>query len=197
MKKEIEASKETSEESIEHWFSRVENTVQVSGVRWLLDKGQSPPTNPRVLYVEVASFDVVMAEPVEFSIVKNLRDSSTTNSSPSVTALSAIDAGGERIPGLIVYPLKDVIPQTIIKNHTSGFSIGKSDTGNLTTKIFNGYILNILLPYLTKNKKLPAILFVKRDFDKISTQLFKKATKEGLTILGLYSIDTIAKTKQV
>ena len=195
MEKEIEASKETPHESIEHWFSRVENIVQLSGVRWLLDGSSN--ANQRVLYIEVASFEVDLAEPVELSVVKDLRSSSQTCTTPSVTVLSSIDAGGERIPGLILYPLKTVIPKSIIKGHTSEFSIGKSDTGNLSTKIFSGYILNILLPHLTDNRKLPAILFVKRDIDKISRQLFKTAEKAGLTILGLYSIESIAKIQQV
>lgn len=193
---EIKCSKESADLSIEHWFSTIESTLQLAGLRWLLDEGQTPKTNSRVLYIEITNFDVQLAEPVEFSTVKNLRESSGLNPGPNVTVLSTIDASGSRLPGLIVYPLKDSIPQSIIKGHNCDFSIGKSDNGNMSSKIFSGYILNILLPHLVAKRKLPAILFLKRDVDKVSYQLYKKAAKEGLTILGLYSIETIAKIKQ-
>ena len=194
---EIKCSKESADLSIEHWFSTIEITLQLPGLRWLLDEGQTPKTNSRVLYIEITNFDVQLAEPVEFSTVKNVRESSGLNPGPNLTVLSTIDASGSRLPGLIVYPLKDSIPQSIIKGHNRDFSIGKSDNGNMSSKIFSGYILNILLPHLVEKKKLPAILFLKRDVDKVSYQLYKKAAKEGLTILGLYSIETIAKIKQV
>ena len=94
-----------------------------------------------------------LAEPVEYSIVKNMRDTPDEKAGPALTVVSVIDAGGEKLPGIIVYPLTDSIPQSIIKGHTRDFSIGKSDTGKMSPKIFEGYILNILIPNLkTKNK---------------------------------------------
>ena len=195
MEEEIEESKRSPDSSIEHWFTNIEETLQVSGLRWLLDDGQIPKTNPRVLYIEITSFKVQLTEPVEFSVVEEDRLGQKSNA--HLTVLSTLDAGGGRLPGIIVYPLKGSIPQTIIKGHTRDFSIGKSETGKISPKIFEGYILNILLPNLRESKKLPAILFLKRDVDNVSCNLFKQAAKEGLTILGLYSVETIQTIKQV
>ena len=144
--------------SIDHWFTNIEEILQVSGLRWLLDDGQIPKTNPRVLYIEMTSFQVQLTEPVEFSVVKKERIGQ--KSKAHLTVVSTIDAAGGRLPGIIVYPLKGSIPQPIIKNHTRDFSIGKSETGKMSPKIFEGYVLNILLPNLREAKKLPAILFL-------------------------------------
>ena len=197
LENEIDESKESPDSCLEHWFSNVEETLKVRGLRWLMHDGQSPKTNPRVFYIEIVNFEVQLADTVELSIVKGIRDSSDIHNGPNLTVLSTVDASGNRLPGLIVYPLKDSIPQTIIKGHTRDFSIGKSDSGNLSPTIFEGYILNILLPQLKEARKLPAVLFLKRDVDKVTSQLYNKAAKEGLTILGLYSIETIKKFKQV
>ena len=195
MEEEIEESKNSPNLSIEHWLTNIEETLQVSGIRWLLDDGQIPQTSPRVLYIEISSFQVQLTEPVEFSVVKKDRIGQKSNA--HLTVVSTLDAAGGRLPGIIVYPLKGSIPQQIIKSHTRDFSIGKSETGKMSPKIFEGYVLNILLPNMREAKKLPAILFLKRDVDIVSCNLFKQAAKEGLTILGLYSVDTIQTIKQV
>ena len=79
MEEEIEESKNSPDLSIEHWLTNIEETLQVSGIRWLLDDGQIPQTSPRVLYIEISSFQVQLTEPVEFSVLRKDRIGQKSN----------------------------------------------------------------------------------------------------------------------
>ncbi|KAF2883014.1 hypothetical protein ILUMI_23152 [Ignelater luminosus] len=77
-----------------------------------------------------------------------------------ITVLATFLASGEMTPPCVVYPYER-IPSEIARNINPSWSLGKSEKGWMTAKVFFGYIANTLLPYLKeRNTKFPILFLI-------------------------------------
>ncbi|XP_046593914.1 uncharacterized protein LOC124294094 [Neodiprion lecontei] len=79
----------------------------------------------------------------------------------SLTVLFTYRADGTRAPPMLMYSYKKSIPKKIVENTPTGWGLGVSDSGWMTTETFYEYITNVFYPWLLEEKtEFPVILYM-------------------------------------
>ncbi|XP_068992239.1 tigger transposable element-derived protein 1-like [Neodiprion pinetum] len=79
----------------------------------------------------------------------------------SLTVLFTYRADRTRAPPMLMYSYKKSIPKKIVENTPTGWGLGVSDSGWMTTETFYEYITNVFYPWLLEEKtEFPVILYM-------------------------------------
>lgn len=104
----------------------------------------------------------------------------------NITVLGTFAASGTILPPLIIYPYAR-IPSEIVRQINKDWSIGKSETGWMTSKVFYGYIANTLVPKLKENNtKFPVLLLVDGHKSHINQEVSQLCIDNGIILYSLY-----------
>lgn len=104
----------------------------------------------------------------------------------SITVLFTFSADGNVCPTLLVYPSKSM-SETIPNSVPDDWWFTQSDTGGVSSDVFNEFITNIFSPYLTeRNIKRPVILFIDGHKNNITYQLSVLCNDLKIILVALY-----------
>ncbi|XP_077292126.1 uncharacterized protein LOC143915379 [Arctopsyche grandis] len=104
----------------------------------------------------------------------------------NITVLFTFSADGNVCPPLLVYPSKS-ISEAIPNSVPDDWWFAQSETGSVTSDVFNEFITNIFSPYLTeRNIKRPVILFIDGHKNNITYQLSVLCNDLEIILVALY-----------
>lgn len=120
----------------------------------------------------------------------NVYDEQTNSDKENITTLFATNALGTWAPPLTIYKYER-IPVKIAQCAPSGWGIGKSENGWMTSESFYEYISNIFLPFLLKSNIVrPVIIFLDGHRSHLSLHLSTFCRENGLILIALYPNST-------
>jgi len=121
---------------------------------------------------------------------RNVYDKHTNSDKENVTTLFGTNALGKWAPPLTIFKYER-IPATLVKSAPSGWGIGKSETGWMTSETFFKYMANIFLPFVNKSNIVrPVIVFLDGHKSHLSLHLSKFCRENGLILVALYPNST-------
>ncbi|XP_063931160.1 uncharacterized protein LOC135143212 [Zophobas morio] len=104
----------------------------------------------------------------------------------NITVLGTFAASGTILPPLIIYPYAR-IPSEIVRQINKEWSVGKSEKGWMTSKVFYGYIANTLIPKLKENNtKFPVLLLIDGHKSHINREVSQLCKDNGIILYSLY-----------
>jgi len=120
----------------------------------------------------------------------NIYDEQVNSDKENITTLFATNALGTWAPPLTIYKYER-IPLKIAQSAPSGWGIGKSENGWMTSETFYEYISNIFLPFILKsNIPRPVVIFLDGHRSHLSLHLSKFCHENGLILIALYPNST-------
>lgn len=121
---------------------------------------------------------------------RNVYDEHTNSDKENVTTLFGTNALGKWAPPLTIFKYER-IPATLVKSAPSGWGIGKSETGWMTSETFFEYMANIFLPFINESNIFrPVIVFLDGHKSHLSLHLSKFCRENGLILVALYPNST-------
>ena len=109
----------------------------------------------------------------------------------SLTTLFMYSADGTRAPPMLMYPYKERVPTTIIKNVPLGWGIGLSDNGWMTIESFYEYITNVFYPWLLKIEVLfPVLLYLDGHLSHVTVPLVSFCREKKIEVIALFPNST-------
>jgi hypothetical protein len=143
-----------SREDLQEWFINSEKYLQSKNLLNI------PPT--RIFNCDESSIllcpdaESVLAEKGSRAVYKIV-----DGGKEALTVLFMYRADGTRAPPMLMYSYKKSVPKKIVDNTPTGWGIGVSDSGWMTTETFYEYITNVFYPWLVnENTEFPIILFM-------------------------------------
>lgn len=107
-----------------------------------------------------------------------------------LTTLVTANAAGMLAPPMVVFPYER-LPGTISMLMPDGWSIGKSETGWMTSQTFYEYVANVMHPWIVKNQiPLPVVFFVDGHSSHLTLPLSNFCTDNGIILIALYPNST-------
>nr|XP_023025875.1 uncharacterized protein LOC111513886 [Leptinotarsa decemlineata] len=107
------------------------------------------------------------------------------NDKECLTVLITGNAAGQLAPPMVMYPYER-IPKHIAMQIPSGWGVGKSETGWMTSESFFEYITNIFFPWLVSKKlEFPILLYVDGHKSHITFPLSDFCRKKGIILISL------------
>ena len=91
-----------------------------------------------------------------------------------------------------LYNYVEGIPDTIVKNAPSGWGLGLSENGWMTTKSFYEYVSNIFYPWLIKEGiQFPIFIYADNHSSHFSIPLIAFCRKRNIEVIGLIPNTTL------
>lgn len=104
----------------------------------------------------------------------------------ALTVLFMFSADGTRAPPMIMYPFKKDLPKRIVNNTPTGWGIGVSDSGWMTTETFYEYITNIFYLWLVKeNIEFPVVVFMDNHSSHLNLPLVTFCREKQIELIML------------
>lgn len=176
------ASACVSEADIRKWFSEIR---QYFAEKDLLDVLDDPK---RVFIGDESGFQLCpnTGRVLAMKGAKDVYDVETSSSKESITVMFTFSAAGESCTPMIVFNYQR-IPQKVAESIPSGWGIGKSENGWMTSEVFFEYIGNVFHPYLLKeNIPLPVIYFLDGHKTHLTYEVSKLCTELKIELVALY-----------
>lgn len=102
-----------------------------------------------------------------------------------LTVLMTANASGQMASPMITYRLNE-LPKVILETAPSGWAVGKSNNGRVTSDHFYGYMTGSFLPWLKKQGiPRPVIFFMNGHTSTISLPLSMFCREQGTELVGL------------
>uniref|UniRef100_A0A2S2Q4Q0 DDE-1 domain-containing protein n=1 Tax=Sipha flava TaxID=143950 RepID=A0A2S2Q4Q0_9HEMI len=121
---------------------------------------------------------------------RNVYDEHTNSNKENVTTLFGTNALGKWAPPLTIFKYER-IPAALVKSAPSGWGIGKSETGWMTSETFFEYMANMFLPFLNEENIIrPVIVFLDGHKSHLSLHLSKFCRENGMILVALYPNST-------
>jgi len=172
-----------TENKIRSWFKEVYET---------LGENASILEDPsRVFNMDETCFNLALkGELIIGERGRNVYDEHTNSDKENVTTLFGTNALGKWAPPLTIFKYER-IPATLVKSAPSGWGIGKSETGWMTSETFFEYMANIFLPFINESNIFrPVIVFLDGHKSHLSLHLSKLCRENGLILVALYPNST-------
>ena len=94
---------------------------------------------------------------------------------------------------MVLYPYQDGIPKHIAEHCPSGWGIGLSDKGWMTTESFYEYITNVFFPWLVKEGvEFPVVVLLDNHSSHITLPLVRFCRENEIGIIGIVENSTHA-----
>lgn len=104
----------------------------------------------------------------------------------ALTVLFMYRADGTRAPPMLMYSYKKSVPKKIDDNTSTGWGIGVSDSGWMTTETFYEYITNVFYPWLVKEKtEFPVVLFMDNHSSHLNLPLVSFCREKQIELVML------------
>lgn len=117
---------------------------------------------------------------------KNFYRISNSSEKECITVLCTFLANGESIDPMILYPYQR-IPRDVMASIPDGVSVGRSDSGWMTSATYYEFIANILYPRLVeKEVKFPVLLLFDGHKSHINRELHDFCVQKGILLFCLY-----------
>ncbi|XP_074106388.1 uncharacterized protein LOC141532112 [Cotesia typhae] len=113
-----------------------------------------------------------------------------TNDKENITTLFMVNAAGDMVPPMIVYPYQR-IPHNVSKDVPNGWFVSGSTSGWMTAEHFYEYVANCLHPWLVKSKiEFPIILYVDGHSSHLTLPLVNFCRDNEIELVALYPNST-------
>lgn len=170
-----------SEQSIRKWFLEVQQELIDADITAVLeDPQQIFNVDETRFHLNPNSNSFVLAQkgkPV-YKVSKNDKENLTI----SIT----VSAAGEVAPPLVLYKYKRV-PTYFGRIMSSGWGVGGTENGWMTSAAFYEYVSNVFLPYLHKqNIAFPVIIFMDGHSSYMSLPLSKFCKENKIILVAFY-----------
>ena len=170
-----------TEENLRNWFSEQKDYLEKKN---LLDIDASRVFNCDETNIQLCPKpEKVLATKGARSVYKVV----DANEKESLTVLFMFAADGTQAPPMVMYKYAERIPKKVSQNCPSGWGIGVSDTGWMTTESFYEYITNVFYFWLVKNKvQFPVIIYLDGHSSHISVPLASFCREKGIELISLF-----------
>nr|XP_053616420.1 uncharacterized protein LOC128678701 [Plodia interpunctella] len=145
-----------SEKDIRKWFEEIRQYLTEVGLFDILNEAS------RIFNGDESGFQLCPKTGKVLAIkgTKNVYNIDSNNSKECITVMFTFSASGETCPPMVVYKYQR-IPQKVAEGIPTGWGVGRSDNGWMTSELFFEYIANVFYPYLQRRGiKLPVIYFL-------------------------------------
>lgn len=170
-----------TEENLRNWFAEVGNYLKTKS---LLDVEPASIFNCDETNIQLCPKpEKVIAQKGARTVYKVV----DANEKESVTALFMYSASGVRAPPMVLYTYKENVPKKIIDSFPSGWGIGLSESGWMTTETFYEYFTNVFYKWLVaENIKFPVIVYMDGHSSHCSIPLVKFCRERNIELISLY-----------
>ncbi|XP_023246738.1 uncharacterized protein LOC111643340 [Copidosoma floridanum] len=108
-----------------------------------------------------------------------------------LTVLFMYSASGVRAPPMVMYSYKGSIPTKVIKNTPSGWGLGISDNGWMTTESFYEYITNVFYPWLLEESiEFPVVIYLDGHSSHMTLPLVFFCRENKIELIALHPNST-------
>ncbi|CAD6208597.1 GSCOCG00012747001-RA-CDS [Cotesia congregata] len=104
----------------------------------------------------------------------------------ALTVLFMYRADGVRGPPMLMYSFKKTVPKKIVDNTPTGWGIGLSDNGWMTTETFYEYITNVFYPWLVEQQtEFPVVLYMDNHSSHLNLPLVSFCREKQIELVML------------
>lgn len=174
-----------TEEELRDWFNKLKN--------YLLKKDLLDIDASRVFNLDETNFplipdkELVLAETGSQSVHKIVSSSEKT----CVTVLTLASASGEICNPLILYRLKTAPRKSILEKVPSGWAVGKTENGWMTSESFYKYMTEVFYKWLVKKEyEFPVLVYADGHSSHFSLELIEFCKTHLIVLTGLYPNST-------
>ena len=98
----------------------------------------------------------------------------------------SFSAAGGMVPPMLIYPFQR-IPADIVREVPTGWGIGRSENGWMTSETFYEYVATTFNYYLTTNEIVrPVVYFVDGHKTHLTLQVSRLCSELGIILISLY-----------
>ena len=116
---------------------------------------------------------------------KHVYDVSSNSDKECITTLITVNAAGDIAPPLTLYAYER-LPKTAYDKAPTGWGIGKTENGWMTSAAFYEYFTNVFYPYLLEQKiEFPVIVFLDRHGSHLSYHLSEFCSENQIVVACL------------
>lgn len=113
------------------------------------------------------------------------------NEKECLTVLFMYSADGIRAPPMILYKYQEKIPRKIAENCPTGWGLGVSESGWMTSETFFEYMTNIFYPWLIQNNVVfPVIIYFDGHSSHMTVPLVSFCRERNIELIALYPHST-------
>nr|XP_053614254.1 uncharacterized protein LOC128677433 [Plodia interpunctella] len=171
-----------SEKDIRKWFEEIRQYLTEVGLFDILNEAS------RIFNGDESGFQLCPKTGKVLAIkgTKNVYNIDSNNSKECITVMFTFSASGETCPPMVVYKYQR-IPQKVAEGIPTGWGVGRSDNGWMTSELFFEYIANVFYPYLQRRGiKLPVIYFLDGHKTHLTYEVSKLCKELGIELIALY-----------
>lgn len=117
---------------------------------------------------------------------RNVYNESSRSQKESITTLFSVNAMGTFAPPLTIFKYAR-LPKSITDQAPPFWSLGKSESGWMTSECFFEFISNVFLPYLKEEKaKFPVVVFLDGHSSHLSLELSEFCSSNQIILISLF-----------
>lgn len=165
------------ENFLQNWFREVKT--------YLLEKQLIDISPSRIFNGDENTFELCpQAQPVLGT--KGTKAVYNSNDEDNITTLFMVNAAGDMVPPMIIYPYQH-IPYNISEDNPKSWFISGSQKGWMTAINFYEYVVNCFYPWLLEKKiEFPVILYVDSHSSHLTLQLVNFCQTNNIELVALY-----------
>ena len=174
-----------TEEDLRAWFCEIEINLKNKGLDQIQPSRIFNCDETNLLFIPKS--EKVLTEKGAPSVYKIVDG----GEKESLTVLFMYGADGTRAPPMLMFKYADKVPPSIIKSCPSGWGIGHSESGWMTTETFYEYIRKVFYPWLLEQEiEFPIVIYLDGHSSHVTIPLVSFCRQTKIELICLFPNST-------